>query len=71
MRVRLATYMVLGILALLVVKYLLLGLNVWDNVFHPGRTEPNSSVFLNPLLGGIRLRIKSRIRGARNNGDGD
>lgn len=61
--------MLLGIVALLVVKYLLLGLTVWDNILHPGRTEPHGSMFLNPLLGGVRLRISTRVRRARSNGD--
>jgi hypothetical protein len=63
--------MVLGVVAILVVKYLLVGLTVWDNVLTPGRTEPSGSMFLNPFLGGVKLRIKSRIRRAKDNGDSE
>lgn len=53
MELRFAWYMVLGILLLLVIKYVVLGLNSWDSIFHPGRTEPSNSMFLQPLLGGF------------------
>ena len=39
-----------GIAALLVVKYLVIGLIEWDSLFHPGRTEPSNSHFLYGLL---------------------
>ncbi len=41
----------IGIAALLAVKYLVLGLLRWDKLFHPGRTEPANSAFLNGLFG--------------------
>lgn len=40
------------VVALLAVKYLVIGLDVWDGFFHPGRVEPsNLNAFKKPLLG--------------------
>jgi hypothetical protein len=41
-----------GIGFLLFVKYIAIGLNYWDDILHPGRTEPpNLERFKYPLLG--------------------
>lgn len=40
-----------GVLLLLVVKYVVFGLDNWDAAFHPGRTEPADSPWRKPLLG--------------------
>lgn len=44
-------FAILGIVILLLVKYVILGLNAWDFVFHLERIEPQNSIFLKPLLG--------------------
>ncbi len=44
-------YMLLGIGLLFFVKYVLFGLDKWDGIFHPERTEPKDSPFLKPLFG--------------------
>lgn len=41
----------LGIVALLIVKYAVVGLDAWDATFHPGRVEPADSAWKKPLLG--------------------
>jgi hypothetical protein len=43
-----------GIALLLLVKYVVIGLDAWDGCFHPGRIEPDSLMaFRKPLLTGI------------------
>lgn len=44
-------WMLLGVLVLLVLKYGVMGLTLWDQTFHPGRVEDPASPFLRPLLG--------------------
>lgn len=45
-------YVLIGIMLLLVIKYGIIGLNNWNNLFHPDRIEGNSSqYFLKPFLG--------------------
>jgi hypothetical protein len=44
-------YMLCGVIVLLLVKYVVFGLNNWDAIFHPERTEAPDSVFLKPFLG--------------------
>jgi hypothetical protein len=43
--------MLAGVAALLVFKYAVVGLNHWDALLHPQRTEPSGSPFLKPLFG--------------------
>lgn len=43
-------WMVIGVVALLALKYLVFGLTAWDAVLHPGRTEPSDSPFLNGVF---------------------
>ena len=44
-----------GIGALLAAKYLIVGLDGWNSVLHPGRVEPeNLGTFRKPFLGAIR-----------------
>ena len=42
---------VIGIIFLLVIKYIIVGLKNWNSVFHPTRIEDKDSLFLQPLLG--------------------
>lgn len=43
--------MLIGVIALLVVKYVVFGLDAWDAALHPDRIEPANSPFRKPLLG--------------------
>jgi hypothetical protein len=40
-----------GVIALLLIKYVVFGLDNWDAIFHPQRTEAPDSLFLKPFLG--------------------
>jgi hypothetical protein len=45
-------FLILGFVALLVIKYLVVGLDAWNGVFHPDRVEGKSlDAFRKPLLG--------------------
>lgn len=44
-------YMLAGIALLLILKYFIFGLDIWDSVLHPNRIEPLDSPFRKPLLG--------------------
>jgi hypothetical protein len=47
-------WMVMGILALLVAKYLVFGLAAWDATLHPGRVEPANLAWAEqPMLGAV------------------
>jgi hypothetical protein len=40
-----------GVVILLLIKYVVFGLNNWDAIFHPQRTEAPDSPFLKPFMG--------------------
>jgi hypothetical protein len=41
-----------GVALLLLLKYVIFGLDAWNGFLHPGRTEPDSlNAFDKPLLG--------------------
>jgi hypothetical protein len=42
---------IIGIILLLIVKYVLVGLKNWNSFFHPTRIEDKDSLFMQPLLG--------------------
>jgi len=45
-------WMLMGVAALLLLKYCVFGLDAWDGTLHPGRMEPASlNGFKQPLLG--------------------
>jgi hypothetical protein len=46
-----AEWMVAGVVVLLLLKYVVFGLDAWDGVLHPDRIEPADSPWRNPLLG--------------------
>lgn len=50
-KLTIAEGILIGIIILLLVKYIIVGLNNWNSTFHPTRTEDKSSLFLEPLLG--------------------
>lgn len=41
----------IGIAALLVVKYAIVGLRVWDRTLHPDRQDNPNGFFFDPLMG--------------------
>jgi hypothetical protein len=46
-------WMLIGIAALLVVKYGIVGLMLWDRTLHPDRQDNPSGQFYYPLLGAL------------------
>ena len=50
---RILLYALLGIAVLLVLKYLVFGLDAWNKTLHPGRTDANTT-FNKPLMGRVR-----------------
>jgi hypothetical protein len=50
-KITVAEGIIIGIIILLLVKYIIVGLNKWNNTFHPTRIEDKDSLFLKPFLG--------------------
>jgi hypothetical protein len=44
-------WMATGVIALLVIKYPLVGLHTWNGILHPCRKDDPNGLFYNPLMG--------------------
>jgi hypothetical protein len=42
---------IIGIVALLIFKYVFFGLRIWDELLHPGRTDDSAGMFYDPFFG--------------------